>query len=315
MKYIKSLILAIITLFPPITLSQLNNDFWRINTDTYIEIEEYQGQRDAFKNKVFDKVSMIGELNLRNPESNWRFALEHRESLRNYGRNFSMSRGSYIRNRTQFGSTYQLVQNEASQLSLNFTYRKESNDSAPNTLAHYSHSLYWLMPAASYQFNEKWSLDFWTAFYYYSNYHRSNNHEWEAQYSIVYQYAPKIKGILSLYHDRVWASGFTNTFSQDQIRGELPITINQNWRIFPYFRYYLSEHAYNSAQVLTQKIKKGYRLGAKIEYNITPKLILWSGFAIEPTNWQYAKYNKITSGNNNKQTYYLSQLGVQYQWQ
>ena len=83
----------------------------------------------------------------------------------------------------------------------------------------------------------------------------------------------------------------------------------------PYFRYYLNEHNYDSNQHTTQKVKDGYRVGTQVFYNLTPKLTLWGGFAVEPSTWENPKGAGITSGSNNRQTFYLGQLGVKYVWQ
>ncbi len=83
----------------------------------------------------------------------------------------------------------------------------------------------------------------------------------------------------------------------------------------PYFRYYLNEHNYDSNKRTTQKVKDGYRVGTQVFYNLTPKLTLWGGFAVEPSTWENPKNAGITSGGNNRQTFYLGQLGVKYQWQ
>ncbi|MCB6146268.1 hypothetical protein LHK12_18345 [Providencia rettgeri] len=51
-----------------------------------------------------------------------------------------------------------------------------------------------------------------------------------------------------------------------------------------------------------------------MEYQVTPSLTLWSEFAYEPSTWKSPKKNGITSGYDNKQTLYLSKIGVKYQW-
>ncbi|HGN3019211.1 TPA: hypothetical protein ACKR4E_006682, partial [Pseudomonas aeruginosa] len=71
--------------------------------------------------------------------------------------------------------------------------------SAPNTLSRSSNSLYWLMPAGSFAFNKKWSFDFWDAFYYYSNFLKSNNYEWEAEHGVTYKYSDTITAKLTLW--------------------------------------------------------------------------------------------------------------------
>nr|ELR5114059.1 OmpG family monomeric porin [Providencia stuartii] len=315
MKYLKGLILSTIIVLLTATVSQANNDYWRIDSDIYVEVEEYRGQRDNLDNKVFDKTSMVGKLALTNPASLWSFYFDHRESLRNYGRNFSTSRDSYIRNRTQIGATRQLYKSHSAILNLNGTYRKESNDSAPNTPSRSSGSLYWLMPTGSFYFNKKWSFDFWDAIFYYSNFLRSNNYEWEAEHGFSYQHSEAIKAKITLYTDRVWDNNFHKIFSQDQIRGYFSIKLNEKWSISPYFRYFLNESGYTARTNLTQKVKNGYRVGTQLAYNLTPKLIFWGGAAIEPTQWKYPKDNYATSGSNNRQTFYLAQFGIKYIWQ
>ncbi|MEQ5205168.1 hypothetical protein ABN228_22100, partial [Providencia rettgeri] len=94
MKFITSLILntAILStaiIFPIASYSQSSDNHWHVKSNVYVELEEYQGQRDSQNNKVYDKASMIGKLSLSNPASTWSFDLEHRETLRNHGKNFS----------------------------------------------------------------------------------------------------------------------------------------------------------------------------------------------------------------------------------
>ena len=163
MKSITGLILSTAIIFPTISYSQSTEDHWRVKTNVYLELEEYQGQRDSQNNKVYDKASMIGKLSLTNPTSTWSFDLEHRESLRNHGKNFSNSRDSYIRNRTQIGATKQFIKDKISNLDINFTYRKESNDGTPGTQSRSSNSLYWLMPSGSIYLDSRWTFDFWGA--------------------------------------------------------------------------------------------------------------------------------------------------------
>lgn len=312
MKYLKGLILSTIITLPTLAVSQVNNDYWRIDSDVYVEIEEYRGQRDNLGNKVFDKTSMIGKLALTNPGSLWSFYFAHRESLRNYNRNFSTSRDSYIRNRTDISATRQLYKGHSATLNLSGGYRKESNDSAPYTQSRSSGSLYWLMPTGSFYFNPKWSFDFWGAIFYYSNFLKSNKYEWEAEHGFSYQYSDSIKAKITVYTDRVWDNNFHQIFSQDQIRGYLPIKLNEKWSVSPYFRYFINESGYDARRNLTQQLRNGYRVGTQIAYSLTPRLILWGGAAIEPTQWKYPKDNDTTSGSNNRQIFYLTQFGVKY---
>ncbi|WP_042846684.1 OmpG family monomeric porin [Providencia rettgeri] len=314
MKYIVSLIYSIIIIFPTICFSKKNQDAWHIKTNVYLEIEEYRGQRDAFNNKVYDKISTVGKLKLTNPASDWHFALEHRESLRNHGRNFSPSRDAYIRNRTQFDITKKLVKSKQSDLDLSFRYRKESNDSAPGTKARSSNRLYALTPSGNYYFNDNLSFNFWLSYLYYSNYFNSNSYEAETEYGITYQHSDALKAKLTVYIDKLWDNSFSDRFIQSQLRAYFPITLNDNWQFTPYFRYYLSEHTYDENHYLTQKAKNGFRIGADVEYHVTPSLTLWGGAAYEPTTWQYSKKNDITSGDNNKQILYLGKIGVKYTW-
>ncbi|EMN4130621.1 OmpG family monomeric porin [Providencia stuartii] len=315
MEYFKGLILSTVIILPTTAFSQASNDYWHVDTDVYVEVEEYQGQRDSFNNKVFDKVSMVGKLALTNPQSLWGFYFEHRESLKNYGHDFSSSRDSSIRNRTQIGATRQLYQSAVAAFSLNGSYRKESNDSAPNTTALSSNSLYWLMPAGSIQINKKWSFDFWDALYYYSNFLASNYYEWEAEHGVTYKHSNAVTAKFTLYNDRVWDKDFNQVFARDQIRGYFPIKISEKWAITPYFRYFLNDSSYDSQKNLTQRIKNGYRIGTQIAYNVTPKLTLWGGAAIEATQWKYPINNHMTSGRSHSQTYYLGQIGIKYSWQ
>lgn len=314
MKYIISLVSSIIIIFPAICFSEINNDFWRVKTNVYMEIEEYQGQRDAFKNKVYDKISAVGQLALTNPESQWRFDLEHRESLRNHGRNFSTSRDSYLRSRTQLDITKQFIKTPKSDLEIGLRYRKESNDAQPGTKARSSNSLYGLTPAGNYQFNDNWSFDFWLSYYYYSHYFNSNSHEAETEFGVTYKYSDALKAKLALYFDKAWDKHFSTRFMQSQIRASLPFTLKSNWHITPYVRYALREDTYDENFYLVQKINNGFRLGTNIEYQATPSLTLWGGVAYEPSTWKYPKDNDVTSGNNNKQTLYLGKIGVKYRW-
>lgn len=315
MKYLKGLILSTTITLPTTAVSQTNNDYWRINSDVYVEVEEYRGQRDNLGNKVFDKTSMIGILTLKNPESLWHFYFAHRESLRNYSRNFSATRDSYIRNRTEIGATRQLYKNHSAILNLSGGYRKESNDSALYTQSRPSGSLYWLMPAGSFYFNPQWSFDFWNVVFYYSNFLRANNYQWEAEHGFSYQYSDSIQAKITLYTNRAWNNKSHKIVSQDQIRGYLPIKLNEKWSISPYFRYFINDSEDNIRRNLTHQLKNGYRVGTQIAYNLTPRLILWGGAAIEPTQWKYPKDNDTTSGSNNRQIFYLTQFGVKYIWQ
>ncbi|WP_155251370.1 OmpG family monomeric porin [Providencia alcalifaciens] len=314
MKSITSLILSTAIIFPTISYSQSTEDHWRVKTNVYLELEEYQGQRDSQNNKVYDKASMIGKLSLTNPTSTWSFDLEHRESLRNHGKNFSNSRDSYIRNRTQIGATKQFIKDKISNLDINFTYRKESNDGTPGTQSRSSNSLYWLMPSGSIYLDSRWTFDFWGAFYYYSNFYEANSYEFESEVGVSYKLTDDIKARLSYYSDKAWDNEFTTQSLQRQIRLGLPVTINQNWSISPYFRYLIADIEYNNKGYTTQQLRSGYRIGTQVEYKVTPKLALWAGAAYEPTNWKYPKGNEKTSGNSNKQTMYLGQLGVKYSW-
>ncbi|MEX5993566.1 hypothetical protein [Providencia vermicola] len=49
----------------------------------------------------------------------------------------------------------------------------------------------------------------------------------------------------------------------------------------------MNDSSYDSQKNLTQRIKNGYRIGTQIAYNVTPKLTLWGGAAIEATQWKY----------------------------
>ncbi|QLR03154.1 OmpG family monomeric porin [Providencia rettgeri] len=314
MKYIVGLIYSIITIFPAICFSESNDDSWRVNTNIYLEIEEYQGQRDSFKNRVYDKISTVGQLKLYNPKSDWRFTLDHRESLRNHGRNFSTSRDSYIRNRTQIDAIKQIINTPKSDLELGFRYRKESNDVEPNSKARSSNRLYGLTPAGEYRFNDDWSFNFWLSYLYYSNYFNDSSHEAETEYGVTYKYSDALKAKLTVYIDNQWDKHFSTRFLQSQVRAYLPITIKPNWKITPYVRYFLQENTYDKNNYLTQEIKNGFRIGSRVEYKATPSLTLWSELAYEPSTWKSPKKNGITSGYDNKQTLYLGKIGVKYQW-
>lgn len=47
----------------------VNNDYWRISSNVYMELEKFEGHHNTNDRKVFDKTSMIGQLFLVNPES------------------------------------------------------------------------------------------------------------------------------------------------------------------------------------------------------------------------------------------------------
>ncbi len=291
------------------------NDYWRISSNVYMELEKFEGHHDTSDRKVIDKTTMIGQLFLSNPESKWSFFLEHKESLRSYGHDLSTSKDSFIRNRTQIGATRKMYASDRGQFNLNLTYRKESNDSAPGTKARPSNTLFWLMPSGTYNFNDKWAFNFWDAFYHYDNFHAANSYEWESEHGLVYKMTDNATARLYLYTDWTWDKDFNKTWEQNQIRGYFPVTLNQDWSVMPYFRYYLNEHNYDDHQRTTQKVKEGYRAGTQVFYNLTPKVTLWGGFAVEPTTWEHQKGAGITSGSNNRQTFYLGQLGIKYQWQ
>ncbi|WP_369309181.1 autotransporter outer membrane beta-barrel domain-containing protein [Providencia rettgeri] len=314
MKYIINLVYCIILIFPVICFSETNNDFWRVKTNVYMEIEEYQGQHDKFKNKVYDKISTVGQLSLSNPESLWRFDLEHRESMRNHGRNFSTSRDSYLRSRTQLDITKQFVKTAKSDLEIGARYRKESNDAHPDTKSRSSNSMYALTPAGNYRFNNQWSFDFWLSYYYYSNYFNSNSHEAETELGVTYKYSDTLKAKLALYYDKAWDKNFSTRFIQSQIRAYLPFTLTTNWHISPYIRYTLQDETYDKNFYLVQKINNGFRLGTNVEYQATPSLTLWGGIAYEPSTWKNPKDNGMTSGDSNKQTLYIGKIGVKYRW-
>ncbi|BBG60474.1 OmpG family monomeric porin [Providencia rustigianii] len=314
MRSINGLILSTTILFPIISYSQVKDDHWQVETDVYVELEEYQGQKDKFNNKVYDKASMIGKLSLTNPASKWQFDLEHRESLRNHGKNFSYSRDSYIRNRTQIGITRQMIKDKISNLDINLSYRKESNDGTPGTSARSANSLYWVMPSGTIHLDDKWDFNFWGAFYYYSNFYDDNTYEFESEVGVSYKITDDIKAKLSYYNDKSWNHEFETQTMQRQIRIGLPVTINQDWSISPYFRYLLTDSEYNQHGKSIQQLRNGYRIGTKVDYKITPKLTLWGGIAYEPTKWKYPKGGEKTSGASNNQTMYLGQLGVKYSW-
>ncbi|MGG4610068.1 OmpG family monomeric porin [Providencia sp. Me31A] len=312
MKYIISLIYSIIIIFPTLCTAENNN--WYVKTNVYMEIEEYQDQQDSFNNKVYDKISTIGQLSLNNPTSDWRFLFEHRETLRNHGRNFSMSRDSYTRNRTQFEAIKQFIKSKKSNISVGFRYRKESNDSAPGTTARSANRLYAVTPSGSYNFDDTWSFNYWISYIYYSNYFNTNSYEAETEYGVTYRHSDTISAKLNIYIDKLWDKSFHDRFLQAQIRTYLPIKLSSNWQFTPYLRYYLGEHAYDKNGYLTQKVNNGFRVGADVQYQITPSLALWGGVAYEPTTWNYAKHNKITSGENNKQVLYVGKIGMKYNW-
>ncbi|MCW2257157.1 outer membrane protein G [Providencia alcalifaciens] len=298
-----------------LAVDKANNDYWRISSNVFMELEKFEGHHNSTGRKVFDKTTMVGQLSLSNPDSKWSFFLEHKESLRSYNHNFSTSKDSFIRNRTQIGATRKMYSSDRGQFNLNMTYRKESNDSAPGTKARPSSNLFWLMPSGTYNFNDKWAFNFWDAFYYTNNFQAPHGYEWEAEHGIVYKINDSATAKLYLYSDIVWDKDFNKTFEQSQIRGYLPITINQGWSIQPYFRYYLHEHTYDAKQRTTQKVKDGYRVGTQVFYNLTPKVTLWGGLAIEQSTWDKVKSAGMTGGGNNRQTFYLGQLGVKYTWQ
>jgi outer membrane protein G len=294
------------------------DDHWKIRSNTYMEVEKFEGHRDADDNKVTDKVTGVGQLFISNPNSAWRYFLEHKASMRNYdaGSSLQGSDNSFIRNRTQIGVTRNLYKEIGNVFDLNVTYRKESNDGAAGKDARPSNVLFWVMPSGTYWLNEQFAVSFWDAFYHYDNFRADNSYEWEAEHGIVYKINDRSSARLFLYTDWTFDKDFNKTWEQNQIRGYFPTTINDKWNIMPYFRYFLSERNYdsNNLNYVNQRTTSGLRVGSEVNYNLTPKLTLWTGFAAEQTRWEKEKGAGLTSGSKNEQIFYLGQLGVKYQW-
>lgn len=49
------------------------NDYWRISSNVYMELEKFEGHHNTSGRKVYDKTTMVGQLFLVNPESKWSF--------------------------------------------------------------------------------------------------------------------------------------------------------------------------------------------------------------------------------------------------
>lgn len=281
-----------------------------------MEVEKFEGHRDATGNKVTDKVNVAGQLFISNAASKWRYFIEHKESMRNYGYSVSNTDNSFIRNRTQLGITRNISKNGSHVFDLNLTYRKESNDGAVEKNARPSNTLFWLMPSGTYWINEKFALSFWDAFYHYDNFRADNTYEWEAEHGVVYKFNDSTTGRLMVYTDWTFDNNFNKSWEQNQIRGYMTKVINPEWSISPYFRYFLSERIYSATDTdhVVQRAEGGLRVGTEINYKLNEKLTLWTGFAVEKTEWEQPKPSGLTSGGNNAQIFYLGQIGVKYIW-
>ena len=312
-KKLSVLSLMFVASFPAFSA---DHDAWKIMSNTFMEIEKFEGHRDANGAKVTDKVNLAGQLFISNSSSKWRYFIEHKESMRNYGYAISGSDNSFIRNRTQLGITRNMYKNGNNIFDLNLTYRKESNDGVTDRNARPSNTLFWLMPSGTYWINEKLAFSFWDAFYHYDNFRADNSYEWESEHGIVYKFNDSTTGRLMVYTDWTFDNDFNKNWEQNQIRGYMTKIIDPKWSISPYFRYFLSERSYDAANTnyVTQRADGGLRIGTEVNYKLNERLTMWAGFAVEKTEWEKPKPNGITSGSDNDQTFYLGQLGVKYLW-
>ncbi|OQY08365.1 MAG: hypothetical protein B6I28_04790 [Fusobacteriia bacterium 4572_132] len=166
---------------------------WQITTNIYFEVEKFEGHRDIDGDTVYDKLSPTTQLFLNNPDSKWSYFAMYQLSLRNRNENLESTDNSFNRNRFQVGATRKIINNERAMFNLNFTYRKESNDSAPGTDTRGNNNLYWIMPSGSYKLTDKLSFSYWDAFYYYDHFQNGNSTEWESEHGFTYKINKKTK--------------------------------------------------------------------------------------------------------------------------
>lgn len=151
-------------------LTQNFTSEWNVASNIYMELEKFEGHRDADGNAIIDKLTPVAQLFINNPNSKWSYFIEHKVARRAITEDLNNTENSFQRNRTQIGATRNIIRNEDVVFNLNATYRKESNDSAPGTDARGSHNLYWVMPSGEFKITEKLSFSYWDAFYYYDRF-------------------------------------------------------------------------------------------------------------------------------------------------
>jgi outer membrane protein G len=288
---------------------------WNISSNIYMELEKFEGHRDADGNAIIDKLTPVAQLFISNPDSNWSYFLEHKVSRRSITDDLKNTDNSFQRNRTQIGATRKIINNDDAKFNLNATYRKESNDAAPGKDARGSHNLYWIMPSGEIKLTDKLSFSYWDAFYYYDRFVGNNDYEWEAEHGLIYRHNDNFMARVYLYNDWTWDNDRNKNWEQNQIRGYFPTKVNDDWSIMPYFRYFLNEKIYDAQDYsVTNKVDDGLRLGLNIDYHLTARSTLWAGVAYEKTNWDEAKDAGLTSGADNTQKFYLGQVGWKYRW-
>ncbi|CAK3991635.1 outer membrane protein G [Vibrio crassostreae] len=287
-------------------------DEWNIASNIYVELEKFEGHKNADGDAIIDKFTPVAQLFISNPTSDWSYFLEHKVSRRWITHDFQNTEDSRQRNRTQIGATRKIIKDEDVKFNLNFTYRKESNDQATSNSAGPSHNLYWVMPSGSFKINDKLSFNYWDAFYYYDRYVGANDYEWEAEHGFSYKVNDSFTAKIMMYNDWTWNSDFDETWEQNQIRGYFPTKVNETWSFMPYFRYFLSEKNYDSEGKVTQENDNGLRLGLNTYYKLSEKSTLWMGMAAEKTEWDQP--TGVTSGSNNERVFYLAQVGWKHKW-
>ncbi len=294
---------------------------FNISSNTFLEIEEFKGYKINDK-KVFDKISPVVQVAIQPVDSKWSYFMEYKVSMRNHTTNFHSEKTSYNRNRLQLQVNRNLYKSQDANLNLSFVYRKESNDVKSGMPAKNSYHSYWLIPGGSYNFTEKFAFAFWDAAYYYDNAFSGpgyNDWEWESEHGFQYRINDKILAKLMYYTDWTWNSHGDKTWEQNQIRGYFPTTINEQWNIQPYFRYFLNEKNYDplTGATTNRADNGGLRLGLIVNYNLTPKTTLWTNLAWEQTTWQHSKNSQqvhLTYGSDNTQDFRLYSIGIRHIW-
>ena len=292
-----------------------------ISSNTFLEIEEFKGYRINDK-KVFDKISPVVQVAIQPTDSRWSYFMEYKVSMRNYTTNFNSEQTSYNRNRLLLQANRILYKTQDANLNLSFVYRKESHDVKSGMPAKNSYHSYWLIPGGSYNLTEQFSFLFWDAVYYYDNAFSGpgyNDWEWESEHGFQYKFNNQVQAKLMYYRDQTWNSHGDTTWEQNQIRGYFPTTINEQWNIQPYFRYYLNEKSYNTVtgQTTNRADTGGLRLGLIVNYNLTPKTTLWTNLAWEQTQWEHSKNSpqvQLTHGSDNTQDFRLYAVGIRHTW-
>ncbi|MEZ9233170.1 OmpG family monomeric porin [Vibrio amylolyticus] len=297
-------------------LTQNFTSEWNVASNIYMELEKFEGHRDADGNAIIDKLTPVAQLFINSPNSKWSYFLEHKVARRAITEDLNTTDHSFQRNRAQIGATRNIVRNEDVTFNLNATYRKESNDSASGTDARGSHNLFWVMPSGEFKITDKLSFSYWDAFYYYDRFAGENDYEWEAEHGFAYKHSDNFTAKVYLYTDWTWDNDQNKNWEQNQIRGYFPTKINDDWSVMPYFRYFINEKIYDSSNNynVVNETDDGLRLGLNIDYNLSPKSTLWVGMAYEETKWDKSKSAGLTSGPDNSQKFYLAQIGWKYKW-